>query len=71
MNWGRPCRRSARKLGISDTRFYTRRKKYCGISSSELKHMRQLEEENLRLKKLVAGLSLDKAMMQDVLAKKN
>lgn len=58
-----------RKLGISDATFYTWRKKYGGISPSELKHMRQLEEENLRLKKLVADLSLDKAMLQDVLAK--
>ncbi|MBB1585145.1 transposase [Serratia sp. OS31] len=41
-----------RKLGISDATFYTWRKKYGGISPSELKHMRQLEEENLRLKKL-------------------
>ncbi|GAB7263407.1 hypothetical protein DaDZ19_50820 [Dickeya ananatis] len=45
-------------------------KKYGGISPSELKHMRQLEEDNLRLKKRVADLSLDKAMLQDVLAKK-
>ncbi|WP_371558854.1 IS3 family transposase [Pantoea sp. OXWO6B1] len=59
-----------RKLGISDATFYTWRKKYGGISPSELKHMRQLEEENLRLKKLVAVLSPDKAMLQDVLAKK-
>lgn len=59
-----------RKLGISDATFYTWRKKYGGISHSELKHMRQLEEENLRLKKLVADLSLDKAMLQVVLAKK-
>ncbi|WP_419722363.1 IS3 family transposase [Serratia liquefaciens] len=59
-----------RKLGISDATFYTWRKKYGGISPSELKHMRQLEEENLRLKRLVADLSLDKAMLQDVLAKK-
>lgn len=55
----------------SDATFYTWRKKYGGISPSELKHMRQLEEENLRLKKLVADLSLDKVMLQDVLAKKN
>ncbi len=60
-----------RKLGISDATFYIWRKKYGGISPSELKLMRQLEEENLRLKKLVADLSLDKAMLQDVLAKKN
>ncbi len=53
-----------RKLGISDATFYTWRKKYGGISPSELKHMRQLEEENLRLKRLVADLSLDKAMLQ-------
>ena len=60
-----------RKLGISDAVFYTWRKKYGGISPSELKHMRQLEEENLRLKRLVAGLSLDKAMLQYALAKKS
>lgn len=59
-----------RKLGISNATFYTWRKKYGGISPSEPKHMRQLEEENLRLKRLVADLSLDKAMLQDVLAKK-
>ena len=57
-----------RKLGISDATFYTWRKKYGGISPYEIKHMRQLEEENLRLKRLVADLSLDKAMLQDVLA---
>ncbi len=59
-----------RKLGISDATYYTWRKKYGGISPSELKHMCQLEEENLRLKKLVADLSLDRPMLQDLLAKK-
>lgn len=68
---GTPVPEVCRKLGISDATFYTWRKKYGGISPSELKHMRQLEEENLRLKKLVADLSLDKAMLQDVLAKKS
>ncbi len=48
-----------RKLGISDATFYTWRKEYCGISPSELEHMRQPEEEDLRLKKLVADLSPD------------
>jgi putative transposase len=67
---GTPVPEVCRKLGISDATFYTWRKKYGGISPSELKHMRQLEEENLRLKKLVADLSLDKAMLQDVLAKR-
>lgn len=60
-----------RKLGVSDDTFYTWRKKHSEISPSDLKHMRQLEEENLRLKRLVADLSLDKAMLQDVLAKKS
>lgn len=60
-----------RKLGIYDATFYTWRKKYGGISPSELEHIRLLEEENLRLKKLVDDLSLDKAMLQDVLAKKS
>lgn len=68
---GTPVPEVRRKLGIYDATFYTWRKKYGGISPSELKHMRQLEEENLRLKKLVADLSLDKAMLQDVLAKKS
>ena len=52
-----------RKLGISDATFYKWRQKYCG-------RLRQLEEENNKLKLLVADLSLDKAMLQDVLAKK-
>ncbi len=60
-----------RKQSISDATFCTWRQKYGGISSSELKLMRQPEEENLRLKKRVADLSPDKAMLQDVLAKKN
>lgn len=68
---GTPVPEVCRKLGISDATLYAWRKKYDGISPSELKHMRQLEEENLRLKKRVADLSLDKAMLQDVLAKKS
>ncbi|OWS76107.1 hypothetical protein CBW22_06410 [Pantoea sp. VS1] len=60
-----------RRLDISDATFYTLRKKYGGIPPPELKHMRQPEEENLRLKKLVADLSPGKAMLQDVLAKKS
>lgn len=60
-----------RRLGISDATFCTWRRKYGGISPSELKDMRQPEEENLRLKKRVADLSPHKAMLQDVLAKKN
>ena len=59
-----------RKMGISDATFYNWRKKYGGLGPSELRRLRQLEEENGKLKRLVADLSLDKAMLQDVLAKK-
>jgi putative transposase len=59
-----------RKAGISEATFYNWRKKYAGLVPSEMKRLRQLEEENGKLKKLVADLSLDKAMLQDVLAKK-
>jgi putative transposase len=59
-----------RKAGISDATFYNWRKKYAGLMPSEMKRLRQLEEENAKLKRIVADLSLDKAMLQDVLAKK-
>ena len=59
-----------RKHGISDATFYNWKKKYGGLGPSELRRLRQLEEENTKLKKLVADLSLDKAMLQDVLSKK-
>jgi putative transposase len=59
-----------RKRGISDATFYNWRKKYGGLGPSELRRLKQLEEENAKLKRLVADLSLDKAMLQDVLSKK-
>lgn len=59
-----------RKMGISDATFYKWKQKYSGLGPSELKRLKQLEEENSKLKRLVADLSLDKAMLQDVLAKK-
>jgi putative transposase len=59
-----------RKMGVSDATFYKWRQKYGGLGPSELRRLRQLEEENNKLKRLVADLSLDKAMLQDVLAKK-
>ena len=59
-----------RKLGISDATFYNWKKKYGGLGPSELRRLRQLEEENTKLKKLVADLSLDKIMLKDVLSKK-
>jgi putative transposase len=59
-----------RKMGISDATFYNWRKKYGGLGPSEVRRLKQLKEENAKLKRLVADLSLDKAMLQDVLAKK-
>lgn len=59
-----------RKAGIAEATFYNWRKRYAGLMPSEVKRLRQLEEENGKLKRLVADLSLDKAMLQDVLAKK-
>jgi putative transposase len=59
-----------RKMGISDATFYNWRKKFGGLGPSEVRRLKQLEEENAKLKRLVADLSLDKAMLQDVLAKK-
>ena len=58
-----------RKLGISDVTFYNWRKKYGGLGPSELRRLCQGEEENSKLKRRVADLSLDKAMLQDVLSK--
>ncbi len=59
-----------RKVGISQQTYYRWRKKYGGLMLSEVRRLRQLEEENRRLKQMVADLSLDKAMLQDVLSKK-
>ncbi len=66
---GTPVAEVCRKMGISDATFYNWRTKYGGLSASELRRLKQLEEENAKLKRLVADLSLDKAMLQDVLSK--
>jgi putative transposase len=58
-----------RKAGISEATYYVWRKKFGGLMPSEMKRLKQLEEENGKLKKLVADLSLDKAILQDVLSK--
>jgi len=57
-------------MGISEATFYNWRKKYGGLGLSELRRLCQLEEENRRLKQIVADLSLDKAMLQAVVARK-
>jgi putative transposase len=59
-----------RKLGISEATFYNWKKKYGGLGVTELRRLKQLEEENSNLKKIVADLSLDKQMLQEVLKKK-
>lgn len=59
-----------RKMGVSDATFFNWKKKYGGLGVSELRRLKQLEEENRQLKKLVADLSLDKQMLQDVIQKK-
>ena len=58
-----------RKAGISEATFYNWKKKYAGLMPSEMKRLRMLEDANNKLKKIVADLSLDKAMLQDVLGK--
>ena len=58
-----------RKLGISEATFYSWKKKYGGLNPVELRRLRQLEEENAQLKRIVADLTLDKQMLQDVLKK--
>ena len=59
-----------RKAGISVQTYYRWRSKYGGLMPSETKRLKQLEEENGKLKKLVADLSLDKEMLQDVIRRK-
>lgn len=61
---------TCRKAGISIQTYYRWRQKYGGLMPSEMKRLRQLEEENMRLKRLVANLSLDKEMLQDVIRRK-
>jgi putative transposase len=67
---GTPIAEVCRKAGISEATYYNWRKKYGGLMPSEMKRLKQLDEENQRLKKLVADLSLDKEMLQDVIRRK-
>ena len=59
-----------RKLGISEATYYVWRKRYGQMAIAEIRRLRQLEDENNRLKQLVADLTLDKVILQEVLAKK-
>ena len=59
-----------RKVGISEATFYNWKKQYAGIGIAELAELRQLREENTKLKRLVADLSLDKHVLQEIVTKK-
>ncbi|BCS89934.1 transposase [Pseudodesulfovibrio sediminis] len=67
---GTPVKEVIRKMGISEQTFYRWKKKYGGLGTSELRRLKMLEDENRKLKQMVADLSLDKVMLQDVLSKK-
>jgi putative transposase len=63
---GTPVAEITRKLGVSEATFYAWKKKFGSMGTAEIRELRQLREENLKLKRLVADLSLDKTMLQDV-----
>lgn len=67
---GMPVGELCRQVGISDQTFYRWKKSYGGMLPSEARELKQLREENARLKRVVADLTLDKVMLQDVVQKK-
>ena len=67
---GVPVAELIRKVGVSEQTFYRWKKQYVGLESDQVREMKHLQDENRRLKQLVAELSLDKTMLQDVLRKK-
>jgi putative transposase len=67
---GVPVGELIRKVGISEQTFYRWKKQYAGLEVDQVRELKQLQEENARLKRLVADLTLDKTMLQDVLSKK-
>ena len=67
---GETVREICRPLGISEQTYYTWKRKYAGLGLSELRELRQLREENSKLKRLVADLSLDRPMLQEIVRKK-
>jgi putative transposase len=67
---GMPVADILRHVGISEQTFYRWKRQYAGLQSDQVRELKQLQDENARLKKLVAELSLDKAILQDVASKK-
>jgi putative transposase len=66
---GMPVADIIRKMGIAEQTFYRWKRQYAGLQSDQVREFKQLQDENARLKKLVAELSLDKAILQDVATK--
>ena len=64
---GIPVAEICRKAGISQATYFNWKKKYAGLMPSEMKRLKQLEDENTRLKKIVADLTLDREMLQDII----
>jgi putative transposase len=67
---GTPVAEICRKSGISQATYFNWKKKYAGLLPTEMKRLKQLEDENARLKKIVADLTLDREMLQDVIRRK-
>ena len=67
---GTPVKEVIRKMGIAEQTFYRWKKLYGGLGPSEVRRLKQIEEENRRPKQMVADLSLDKHMLQEVLSRK-
>ena len=67
---GLPVKDLIRQIGITEQTFYRWKRQYGGLESDQVRELKQVVEENARLKRLVAELSLDKAVLQDVLSKK-
>jgi putative transposase len=67
---GIPVAELIRQVGVSEQTFYRWKKKYGGLEVDQVRQLKQMREENARLKRIVADLTLDKAMLQDVLSKK-
>ena len=67
---GSPVELICRKAGISQATYFNWKKKYSGMMPSEMRRLRELEDENNRLKRIVADLSLDKEMLQDIVRRK-
>ena len=67
---GTPATEVCRKLGVSENTFYRWKRKYAGMGVAELRRLKLLEDENKRLKQIVADLTLDKQMLQEVVTKK-